>query len=147
MFDSLQRIHSLLPLALTHLGQWNGQTSDTASTIADTLSGNISIVRNPVQNLLDGLVVTRSDVQLHRVDLVAVGIDFVPSVEPLRVEIFADLGLVVDGGSQGGSCSGRSGIRDRDKGRGNVCGYVEKRKDGTGGLHGGNFAGADGIDV
>lgn len=117
---------------LTHLCQRNGQTSHTASTITDTLSSNISIGRNPVQNLLNGLVMTTSNIQLYRVDISTLRIDLVPSAEPLCVEIFTNFGLVVDARKQRRVGRSRGG---RDKRGCVICRQVEKRKNGTDSLH------------
>lgn len=88
---------------LTHLGQRDGQTANAASTVADALSLDVAIGLDPVQNLLDGLIVTIADVELDGVDLVGIGIDLVPAVESLGVEVFPNLGLVVHGGGHGES--------------------------------------------
>ena len=108
----------------THLRQGDGQTADTASTVADRLSGDVAIRRNPIQNLLDGLIVTGTNVELHRVHVVRLGIDLVPSVEAFGVEVFTDFCLVVDAGEQSSARSslwcdhkGRSGDEERGKDR------------------------------
>ena len=88
---------------LTHLGQRDGQAANAASTVANSLSLDVAIGLDPVQNLLDGLIVTSTDVELDGVDLIGVGIDLVPAVEALSVEVFPNLGLVVHGGGHGES--------------------------------------------
>jgi len=83
---------------LTHLGQRDGQTANATSTIADSLSLDVTIGLDPVQNLLNGLIVTSANIELDGVDLVGIGVDLVPAIEALGVEVFPNLGLIVHGG-------------------------------------------------
>ena len=101
--------------ALTHLGQRDGQTANAASAVADRLSLDVAIGLDPVQNLLDGLIVTIANVQLDGVDLVGIGVDLVPAAEALGVEVFPNLGLVVHGRGHGESRRSRGGAGS-DKG-------------------------------
>jgi hypothetical protein len=87
--------------SLTHLCQRDGQTSNTATTIANRFSRYVTIFLDPLQNLLDSLVVTSADIQLNRVHVIAFGVNLIPSVETFRVEIFTDFGLVVHTRRQG----------------------------------------------
>jgi hypothetical protein len=81
---------------LTHLSERDGKAANTASTIAHSLPLDVAVCFDPIQNLLDGLVVTSSDIKLHRIHIVAFRINPVPAVESLGIEVFSDLCLVVD---------------------------------------------------
>lgn len=76
-----------------HLSERNGEAPHAAAAVAHALSFNVTVGLDPVDDLLDGLIVSRSNVELHAVDLVALGIDLIPAVEALSVEVFADLRL------------------------------------------------------
>mmetsp|Transcript_14162 Transcript_14162/g.39031 ORF Transcript_14162/g.39031 Transcript_14162/m.39031 type:complete len:305 (-) Transcript_14162:67-981(-) len=98
----------------THLCQRDGEAANTASAVADGFSGDVVVVHNPVEDLLNGLVVTCADVHLDGVDLIGFGVNLVPSVETLGVEVLADLGLVIRGGCQlhhiGWGCDSAIGV-------------------------------------
>ena len=80
---------------LTHLRQGNGEASNSTSTVAYGLSLDIPVCSDPVQNLLNSLIMTSSDIHLDRVDFITFRVNFVPAVESFSVEIFPDLRFVV----------------------------------------------------
>ena len=124
---------SFAAILLTHLSKGNRQTTNTATTIANALALNVAISLNPVQDLLDGLIVAVANVKLDRVDLIGIGIDLVPAVETLGIEVFTDLGLVVHArGGKGGGCN-RSWDRcaRSNEGGSSVGGGGDKGKEGN----------------
>ena len=80
---------------LTHLRQGNGEASNSTPTVAYGLSLDIPVCSDPVQNLLNSLIMTSSDIHLDRVDFITFRVNFVPAVESFSVEIFPDLRFVV----------------------------------------------------
>jgi hypothetical protein len=53
----------------THLSEGDRKRSNAASTITNCLSGNITIGLDPIQNLLNGLTMTITNVHLNTIRL------------------------------------------------------------------------------
>ena len=112
----------------SHFRQGNGQTTHATTTIADGLSLNVAVLLDPVQNLLNGLVVAVADIQLDRVDIIGFGINLVPSVKAFCIKVFTDFGLVVDGAlEQGGRRRRRMVVHRHKGGNGGKTGPAEKK--------------------
>lgn len=116
---------------LTHLCEWDGKAANTAPTITHSLSLDISIGLDPVQNLLDGLVVPRSDIKLHRIHIIALRVNLVPAVESFGIEVFSDLCLVIHTRRKGNGNMRAARFRDKSRRPGE-----KQRKNGKGVLHG-----------
>mmetsp|Transcript_8913 Transcript_8913/g.12329 ORF Transcript_8913/g.12329 Transcript_8913/m.12329 type:complete len:210 (+) Transcript_8913:407-1036(+) len=96
-----------------HLSQRNRQTSNTTSTITDTLALNIIISLDPIQYFSNRLIVSITNIQLNRIHLIGFRINLIPTVETFVVEVFAYFGFVIhcghgkcrrSGAAAGGEC-------------------------------------------
>ena len=80
---------------LTHLRQWDGKATNTAATVTDGLAGNVPVGLNPIQDLVNGLVMTGPDIQLDGVDIITFWVNLIPPVETFWIEVLANFCLVI----------------------------------------------------
>ena len=90
-----ERKYRFRKFRLTHLRQWDGKATNTATTVTDGLAGNIPVGLNPIQDLVDSLIMTGSDIQLDGIDIITFRVNLIPPVETFWIEVLANFCLVI----------------------------------------------------
>mmetsp|Transcript_4477 Transcript_4477/g.5363 ORF Transcript_4477/g.5363 Transcript_4477/m.5363 type:complete len:209 (+) Transcript_4477:499-1125(+) len=118
----------------THLCKRDGKTSHTTSTITYGLSTDITIVLNPIQNFLNGLIVTCTNIQLDGVDIITFRINFVPTVETFGIKVFTNFCFIIDRSGHV-KCGGRTTCLKRCRCKGTCRTHHQGGKDDSRGLN------------
>mmetsp|Transcript_5423 Transcript_5423/g.10851 ORF Transcript_5423/g.10851 Transcript_5423/m.10851 type:complete len:217 (-) Transcript_5423:23-673(-) len=109
----------------THLSERNRQATYTTPAVAHSLSADVTVVLDPIKDLLYRLVVTSPDVELHGVNFITLAVNFVPPIETFTVEVVPNLGLIINDSRHPTRCARRVMHEGHERGR---EGYKEEEE-------------------